>query len=153
MPVSVLLLVLLFALVLVNGFFVAAEFAIVRTRMEQLAGEGSRSAALALSQMDHVDEFVATCQVGITLASLGIGFLGEPALAELLKPIFGGVVSEGVALALAIALAFTLVTFLHVIVGEQSPKMFAIARAEPVVLRVARPLRFFGRILHPLIVA
>jgi len=156
MPVSVLLLVLLFALVLVNGFFVAAEFAIVRsrrTRMEQLAGEGSRSAALALIQMDHVDEFVATCQVGITLASLGIGFLGEPALAELLKPIFGGVVSEGVALALAIALAFTLVTFIHVIVGEQSPKMFAIARAEPVMLRVARPLRFFGRILHPLIVA
>ena len=153
---SVLLLVLLFALVLVNGFFVAAEFAIVRsrrTRMEQLAGEGSRSAALALRQMDHVDEFVATCQVGITLASLGIGFLGEPALAELLKPLFGGVVSDGVALALAIALAFTLVTFIHVIVGEQSPKMFAIARAEPVMLRVARPLQFFGRILRPLIVA
>ncbi len=150
------LLVLLLLLVLVNGFFVAAEFAIVRSRpsrIDQLAEEGVRSAKVAATQMEHVDEFVATCQVGITLASLGIGFLGEPAIAELLVPVFGGVMGHGLALAISIAIAFTIVTFLHVIVGEQSPKMLAIARAEDVMLRVARPLRFFRTALHPLIVA
>jgi CBS domain containing-hemolysin-like protein len=154
--VTAVLLVLLLLLVLVNGFFVAAEFAIVRSRpsrMEQMADEGVRSARLALTQMDHVDEFVATCQVGITLASLGIGFLGEPAIAELLVPVFGEVMGHGAAVAISIAIAFTIVTFLHVIVGEQSPKMLAIARAETVMLRVARPLRFFRTVLHPLIVA
>jgi CBS domain containing-hemolysin-like protein len=153
---SVLLLVLLLLLIGVNGFFVAAEFAIVRsrrTRLEQMRDEGVRGAPLALELIDHVDEFVATCQVGITLASLGIGFLGEPALATLLEPIFGSFFSHALALGLAIALAFTIVTFLHVILGEQSPKMLAIARAEPTLLRIARPLRFFRTALHPLIVA
>jgi magnesium and cobalt exporter, CNNM family len=153
---TIVLLLLLIALIFVNGFFVAAEFAIVRarrSRIEQLDEEGARTARLALAQMGHVDEFIATCQVGITLASLGIGFLGEPALATLFEPIFGRVVSHGIAVGISIALAFTMVTFAHVIVGEQSPKMFAIARAEPVMLRVARPLQFFGRVLHPLIVA
>jgi CBS domain containing-hemolysin-like protein len=153
---TVVLLLLLIALIFVNGFFVAAEFAIVRarrSRIEQLAEEGARTARLALRQMEHVDEFIATSQVGITIASLGIGFLGEPAIATLLEPIFGGVLSHGVAVGVSIAIAFTIVTFAHVIVGEQSPKMFAIARAEPVMLRVARPLQFFGRVLHPLIVA
>ncbi len=153
---TVVLLVVLLLLVLVNGFFVAAEFAIVRSRpsrIEQMAEDGVRSAKIASIQMEHVDEFVATCQVGITLASLGIGFLGEPAIAELLVPIFGGVVGHGVALAISIAIAFTIVTFLHVIVGEQSPKMLAIARAETVMLRVAKPLKFFRSALHPLIVA
>ncbi len=153
---SVLLLVLLLLLIGVNGFFVAAEFAIVRsrrTRLEQMRDEGVGGAQLGLELIDHVDEFVATCQVGITLASLGIGFLGEPALATLLEPIFGGFLSHAVALGLSIALAFTIVTFLHVILGEQSPKMLAIARAEPTLMRIARPLRFFRTALHPLIVA
>ena len=153
---SVFLLVLLLLLVLINGFFVAAEFAVVRSRrarLEQARDGGDERARLALDQMDHVDEFVATSQVGITLASLGIGFLGEPALAELLTPLFGGVASHAVALGISIALAFTIVTFLHVILGEQAPKMLAIARAEPTLLRVARPLRFFRVALHPLIVA
>ena len=153
---SVILLILMLLLVAVNGFFVATEFAIVRsrrTRLEQLRDEGDRRAPLALDMIDHVDEYVATSQVGITLASLGIGFLGEPALAELLEPLFGGVFSHAVALAVAIALAFTIVTFLHVILGEQSPKMLAIARAESVLLRIARPLRFCRVALHPLIVA
>ncbi len=153
---TVVLLVFLFVLVLINGFFVAAEFAIVRSRpsrIEQMAAEGVRSAALASRQMEHADEFVATCQVGITLASLGIGFLGEPAIAELLVPVFGGVVGHGLAVAISIAIAFTIVTFLHVIVGEQAPKMLAIARAETVMLRVARPLKFFSTALRPLIVA
>ena len=153
---TILLLALLVLLVLVNGFFVSAEFAIVRTRrpqMEKLRDEGSPRAPLALEQMDHVDEFVATCQVGITLASLGIGFLGEPAIAELLEPLFGGIASHAVALAISIAIAFVIVTFAHVIVGEQTPKMLAIARPERIMLRVARPLAFFRTALHPLIVA
>jgi CBS domain containing-hemolysin-like protein len=154
--VTAVLLVLLLLLVLVNGFFVAAEFAIVRSRqsrIDQMAAEGVRSAKLAANQMEHVDEFVATCQVGITLASLGIGFLGEPAIAELLVPVFGGVVGHGLALAISIAIAYMIVTYLHVIVGEQSPKLLAIARAETVMLRVARPLKFFRTVLHPLIVS
>src|SRR5262245_44911094 len=112
---SILLLVLLLVLIAVNGFFVAAEFAIVRsrrTRVEQLRDEGSNTARIALGQMDSVDEFVATCQVGITLASLGIGFLGEPALAELLEPVFGGFMGHTAAIAISIAIAFTIVTFL-----------------------------------------
>ena len=152
---SVLLLVLLLLLIAINGFFVAAEFAVVRSRrarLEQMRDEGVRGAARALDQLDRVDEFVATSQVGITLASLGIGFLGEPALATLLEPIFG-FASHAVALALAIALAFIIVTFLHVILGEQSPKMIAIGRAEPTLIRVTGPLIFLGRVLHPLIVA
>jgi CBS domain containing-hemolysin-like protein len=142
-------------LIAINGFFVAAEFAVVRSRrarLEQMRDEGVRGASRALDQLDRVDEFVATSQVGITLASLGIGFLGEPALAKLLEPLFG-FASHAVALALAIALAFIIVTFLHVILGEQSPKMVAIARAENVLIRVTGPLIFLGRVLHPLIVA
>jgi CBS domain containing-hemolysin-like protein len=153
---SILLLVLLLLLVAVNGFFVAAEFALVRSRrerLEQLRDEGVSGARMGLDQIERVDEFVATCQVGITLASLGIGFLGEPALAELLEPLFGGLASHALAVGISIALAFTIVTFLHVILGEQAPKMLAIGKAEPVLIRVAPPLKFFRSALHPLIVA
>ncbi|HVV89765.1 MAG TPA: hemolysin family protein, partial [Solirubrobacterales bacterium] len=153
---SILLLVLLLLLIAINGFFVAAEFAVVRSRrarLEQMRDEGVRGAGRALEQLDRVDEFVATSQVGITLASLGIGFLGEPALAELLEPLFTGFASHAVALGISIAFAFIIVTFLHVILGEQSPKMVAIGRAENVLIRVTGPLIFLGRVLHPLIVA
>ena len=153
---SVLLLVFLLLLIAVNGFFVAAEFAIVRSRrsrLEQAREEGDRRATQALNQIDHVDQYVATSQVGITLASLGIGFLGEPALADLLEPVFGNFFSHGVAIAISIAIAFTIVTFLHVILGEQAPKMLAIGKAEGVLLWIARPMAFFRRLLHPLIVA
>src|ERR1043165_3641871 len=139
---SVVLLVLLLLLVAINGFFVAAEFAIVRarrSRLEQLRDEGGTKAQHGLDLIDHVDQYVATCQVGITLASLGIGFLGEPALAELLEPLFGNFFSHAVAIVIAIALAFTIVTFLHVILGEQAPKMVAIARAENVLLKIGGP--------------
>jgi CBS domain containing-hemolysin-like protein len=148
------LLILVFLLVLVNGFFVAAEFAIVRSRrsrVEQRAADGDRRARTALFQIDHVDEYVATCQVGITLASIAIGFLGEPAIADLIEPIFGGVLSHGVAVALSLIFAYTVITLLHVILGEQAPKMLGIARAERMLLGMARPLRFFRSAFHPLI--
>jgi CBS domain containing-hemolysin-like protein len=153
---SVLLLVLLLLLIAVNSFFVAAEFAVVRSRrarLEQMRDDGIRGSARALEQLDRTDDFLATSQLGITIASLGIGFLGEPALAELLKPIFSGFAAEAISLALAIALSFVIVTFLEIIFGEQAPKMIAIGRAEHTLIRVAGPLVFLGRLLHPLIVA
>jgi CBS domain containing-hemolysin-like protein len=142
---SALLLALLLLLVAVNGFFVAAEFALVRSRrgkLEQLVEEGERGAEEVIEQLDKIDESLSACQIGITMASIGIGFLGEPSLAELLEPAFGGL-SHGVAAALSIGIAFALVTALHISIGEQVPKMLAIAKAERTARRVARPLNWF----------
>jgi CBS domain containing-hemolysin-like protein len=151
---AVLLIVLVFVLIAVNGFFVAGEFAIVRSRrsrIEEPAEEGRR-ARLALHQLDHVDEYVATSQVGITLASIGIGFLGEPAIAALIEPAIEGAVGTATAYILAFLFAYSVVTLLHVIFGEQAPKMIGIARAERLLLGIAGPLEFFRRLFHPLIV-
>ncbi len=152
---SILLLLLVFVLVLINGFFVAAEFAIVRSRrsrIEQLANEGDKRGTAALFQMDHIDEYVATSQVGITLASIGIGFLGEPAIADLIEPVVEGVVGEGLAYAISFGFAYLMITLLHVIFGEQAPKQLGIVRAEAMMLWIARPFNFFRRAFHPLIV-
>jgi CBS domain containing-hemolysin-like protein len=152
---TVLLLALVVVLILVNGFFVAAEFALVRSRrsrMEQLAKDGVKSAKLALHQMERVDEYVAACQVGITLASIGIGFLGEPAIAQLLEPLLGDVFGHGVATGLSVAIAYALITYSHVLAGEQAPKLIAIAAAERIMRAIARPLEFFRTIFQPLIV-
>jgi CBS domain containing-hemolysin-like protein len=152
---SALLLVLLFVLIAVNGFFVAAEFALVRSRrgkIEQLVKEGESGAAAVIEQLDKIDESLSACQVGITMASIGIGFLGEPSLAKLLEPAFGGL-SHGVAVGLSLAIAFTLVTALHISIGEQVPKMLAIARAERVARRVARPLNWFRALTAPVVFA
>jgi CBS domain containing-hemolysin-like protein len=152
---SVVLLVLLFVLVALNGVFVAAEFALVRSRrskLEQLAGEGARGASTVLEELDQIDEYLSACQLGITMASIGIGFLGEPAVAQLIEPIFGGL-SHGVAVAISVAIAYTLVTTLHVTVGEQAPKLFAISRPEDSARRLARPLAWFRRVTAPFTVA
>jgi CBS domain containing-hemolysin-like protein len=149
------LLVLLFVLIAINGVFVAAEFALVRarrSRLEQLASEGSRGASAVLEQLDQIDEYLSACQLGITMASIGIGFLGEPAVAELIEPVFGGL-SHGVAVAISVAIAYALVTSLHVAVGEQAPKLFAIARPEGSARRLAGPLNWFRRISAPFTVA
>src|SRR5215211_6391881 len=101
---TALLLIAVVVLVLLNGFFVAAEFALVRSRrskLEERAAEGRAGARRAVRQIDQISEYLSACQFGITLASLGIGFLGEPAIAELVEPVFGGL-SEGVAFALSI---------------------------------------------------
>ncbi|MGZ5358324.1 MAG: hemolysin family protein, partial [Solirubrobacterales bacterium] len=152
---TILLLLLVVLLILVNGFFVAAEFALVRSRhsrMEELAKDGLGSAKLALRQMDHVDEYVAACQVGITFASIGIGFLGEPAIAQLLEPALGDVFSHGVATVLAVVIAYAIITYSHVLAGEQAPKMIAIASAERTMRSISRPLEFFRKIFTPFIV-
>ncbi len=152
---ALLLILLVFVLIAVNGFFVAAEFAIVRSRrsrIEQLIEEDRGAARMALHQLDHVDEYVATSQVGITLASIGIGFLGEPAIASLVEPAIEGVLGTAASYVLAFLFAYSVITLLHVIFGEQAPKMIGIARAEGLLLSIARPLELFRRLFHPLIV-
>src|SRR3954470_10628184 len=152
---SALLLVVLLLLVAINGFFVAAEFALVRSRrgkLEQLAEEGESGAEEVIEQLDKIDESLSSCQIGITIASIGIGFLGEPSLAVLLEPIFGGL-SHGAAVGLSVAIAFIFVTALHISIGEQVPKMLAISHAERTARRVARPLNWFRIATAPVILA
>ncbi|HYV15859.1 MAG TPA: hemolysin family protein [Conexibacter sp.] len=152
---SALLLLALLALVAVNGFFVAAEFALVRarrSRIEEMAQEGQAGARIALAELEEITEYLSACQLGITLASIGIGFLGEPAIAQLIEPAFGGL-SHGVAAAISIFIAYVLVTVIHITVGEQVPKVIAIQRADGTVKRIARPLQLFARAFHPFVVA
>jgi CBS domain containing-hemolysin-like protein len=149
---TVLLLVALLLLVLVNGFFVAGEFSLVRSRrarLVELARDDARYRRV-LKQVDDMSEYLSACQFGITLASLGIGFLGEPALAKLIEPVFGGL-SHGVAVGLSIALAYAISTSLHITAGEQVPKIYAIVKAERIAVRVARPLDWFNTAMRPFI--
>jgi CBS domain containing-hemolysin-like protein len=150
---TALLLVAVVLLVLANGFFVAGEFALVRSRrsnIEELAKEGRGAARRVLKQLDDISEYLSACQFGITLASLGIGFLGEPAIADLVEPAFGGL-SHGFATAVSIGIAYVLVTALHITAGEQVPKIYAIVKAERVALLVARPLDWFNSGMRPFI--
>ncbi len=150
---TVVALVAVFALVLLNGFFVAAEFALVRarrSRLEAAAKDGARGASTALAQLDDITEYLSAAQLGITLASIGIGFLGESAVASLLEPLFGGL-SDGVALVISIVLAYLIVTALHITIGEQVPKVMAIQRAEGTARRIAGPLRAFRIALKPFV--
>jgi CBS domain containing-hemolysin-like protein len=140
-------------LIFANGFFVAGEFSLVRSRrsrIQEMANEGDRRAALVLRQLNDLSEYLSACQFGITLASLGIGFLGEPAIAEVLEPAFGGL-AHAIAAPISIAIAYVLVTSAHITVGEQVPKIYAIVNAEAVAKRVARPLNVFNRVMRPFI--
>src|SRR5262249_2300836 len=105
-----------------------------------------------IEELNDIDEYLSACQLGITMASIGIGFLGEPAVAKLIEPVFGSF-SHGVAVAISVAIAYALVTALHVTVGEQAPKLFAIARPEGSARRLARPLRWFRQVTAPLTLA
>jgi CBS domain containing-hemolysin-like protein len=142
------------ALVVVNGVFVAAEFAIVRvrrTRLEELVGEGKEAAKDAIRLVDGVTEYLAVTQIGITAASLGVGWLGESSFARLfilLAP--EGQVPIAAIHVAAVVLAFLLITTMHVVVGELVPKRLAIHRAEHLLLALARPLRILHVILRPL---
>jgi CBS domain containing-hemolysin-like protein len=140
-------------LVAVNGFFVGAEFALVRarrSRLDALARTGARGARLALRQLDEIDSYLAACQLGITMASLGIGFLGEPAIARLLEPRLGEFFSHTLAVAVAITISYLVVTFAHITVGEQVPKIWSIVHAETAARWVSHPLRLFYVVSHPL---
>lgn len=144
LSVSYLLLVIL--LVLTNGFFVAAEFALVgvrRSRVASLAQDGNRRAKLLLELIDSLNAYISATQLGITMASLALGWIGEPVFAHLLEAPLKGRVSDPVLDTIAFALAFTLITFLHIVLGELAPKTLALERTEKIALLVARPLHIF----------
>lgn len=143
-------------LVLLNGFFVAAEFAIVKvrgTRIAELAGEGRRHAKVAQHLVGHLDAYLSATQLGITMASLGLGWVGEPALAHLLAPLFEalGISSPNTIRVVSVIVAFAIITFLHIVIGELAPKSIAIQKAEAVTLWTASPLRLFYRLFRPII--
>jgi CBS domain containing-hemolysin-like protein len=143
-------------LVLLNAFFVASEFAIVKmrpTRLEQLAREGDARARLALRISQRLDEYLSANQLGITLASLGLGWIGEPAVARLIEPLLGslGPLAAASAHGIAVGVAFIVITALHTVIGELAPKSLAIQRTEQVTLWAARPLHGFFVLMWPVI--
>src|SRR5688572_11188842 len=145
-------------LVFANGFFVATEFAIVKiraTRLQALVDEGQPGAANALKMVEKLDAYLSATQFGITLASLGLGWLGEPAFAKLLEPVLVDLVPEGasqtLAHTIAFVIAFSIITFLHIVLGELAPKSLAIQRAEATTLAVALPMRAFYFVFYPAI--
>jgi CBS domain containing-hemolysin-like protein len=154
---QLILLAAVFLLILINAFFVAAEFSLVtarRTRIEQMAARGNRLAGVLLRAMDNPNVFISAAQIGITMASLGIGWLGEPAVATLFEGLFAylpapwrGIASHTT----AVVLAFALITLLEVILGEQVPKMIAIQRAEGTALLTAQLTQFVSVLFRPLI--
>ncbi|MBI2922047.1 MAG: DUF21 domain-containing protein [Planctomycetes bacterium] len=142
------------ALVFLNGFFVLAEFALVKvraTRLRELADGGNVNAGHMLVVVGQMDAYLSTCQLGITVASLGLGWVGEPAFARLLQPLLDGVGAwrPAVTHSISIAVAFAFITFVHVVVGELAPKSVAIRKTESAALMAARPLRFFHMIFFP----
>ena len=144
------------ALVLLNGFFVMAEFALVKIRGSQidtLAAEGSKRATFAKQVKDNLNAYLSACQVGITAASLGLGWLGEPFLARMLQPFFAlaGIESPAVIKSVSFTLAFSVITFLHIVLGEQAPKILAIRKATPAALFVSGPLTLFYTVFKPAI--
>ena len=145
-------------LVTLNGFFVAAEFALVKVRETQLNPlilEGQRRAKVAGYILQRLDAFLSATQLGITLASLGLGWIGEPVFTTLLSPVFGwlSVESEQLRRVLAFVFGFTALIFLHISAGEQAPKWMAIQRPVQSALWVSYPLLWFYRISYPLVVA
>lgn len=146
-------LVLALFLVLANGFFVAVEFSVARlrpTQAQELLRQGKPGAKSAVHAVEHIDAYLSGCQLGITMASLGLGAIGEPVFHDLLEPVLGDAATIG-GFGLAAALAFLVITTLHVVVGELSPKSLAIARTAPVVLALAPPMRAFYLSTKPLV--
>jgi CBS domain containing-hemolysin-like protein len=143
-------------LIAVNAFFVIAEYALVRSRrarLELLREQGARGAALALQQIGDVNEYISAVQIGVTLTSIGIGALGEPALAAILRPPLGEALGHGVAVVIAVTVAFLFISSVQLVAGEMVPKFYAIDRAEAVARRVARPLQAFSAVFRPFILA
>jgi len=146
------------ALVLTNGFFVSVEFALVaarRPRLERLAREGNSVARLVLQMMDQVDLYIAASQLGITIASLALGWVGDITIAALIEPtlqtLVGPLMGTVAAHVMGTAISFSFITFLHIVLGEQVPKVFTIRNPENVALLTARPMRVFTILFHPFI--
>ncbi|MDR7316560.1 hemolysin family protein [Brevibacillus nitrificans] len=142
-------------LVFLNGFFVATEFAVVKvreSRIAQLVAEGNSRAADVEKLLHNLDAYLSACQLGITLASLGLGWLGEPAVAHLLYPVFRYFgLNETLISSISIIIAFSVITFLHIVLGELAPKTMAIQKTEMIVLAVAKPIMWFHKIMYPFI--
>lgn len=151
-------LISLVILIFVNAAFVAAEFAFVavrRTRIEQLAAEGHGSARVLLRSLKSIDNTIAGTQLGITMAGLALGALGEPALGRLIEPVvtaaIGGFAAEAVTRVISVVVAFAIVTFTVIVVGELAPKSIALSRPERVALMLAMPVQVFATIFRPVV--
>jgi CBS domain containing-hemolysin-like protein len=157
LSLTLLYIALSFVLVFLNAFFVAAEFAIVkvrRTRLKELEGQGVAAARISILCVDNLDEYLSATQLGITLVSLALGWVGEQSFFNLFVILFPEKLSgveTGQFHAVAIGLSFFIITFLHVVLGELVPKSMAIQKAEKITLFISRPLRIFYRIAKPLI--
>jgi CBS domain protein len=142
-------------LIFMNGFFVAAEFCCVKmrsSRLETMIAEGSSRAKYAKQLTDHLDSSLSVTQLGITLASLGLGWVGEPAVAQLILPLTRSVgLSDDVGHTVALAIAFSLITSLHIVLGELTPKSMAIANVERIMLAIAFPMVLFGKVMKPFV--
>jgi CBS domain containing-hemolysin-like protein len=142
-----------FGLVAANGFFVAVEFAVARlrpTQARELLRQGRPGAKSAMHAVEHIDSYLSACQLGITISSLGLGAIGEPAFHDLLEPVFGDAATV-LGFGLASLVAFLIITTLHVVLGELSPKSAAIARTVPVALALAPVMRVFYLLTKPVV--
>lgn len=146
---------LVLLLVLLNGFFVAAEFAMVKvstSRLEVLAGTGSRRARFAQGVVGNLDAYLSACQLGITLTSLGLGWLGEPVVAAMLEPLLAPLgLPERLVQTISFVIAFTVITVFHITLGEQFPKTYAIRKSEQVTLLSSILLTGFYKLMYPFI--
>jgi CBS domain containing-hemolysin-like protein len=145
-------LALVAVLILLNGFYVIAEYALVRSRrgrLEPLAEDGDRKAKLVIRQLDGIDEYISTSQVGVTLCSIAIGAIGEPVIANLLEDPLGGPLSHGLAVVIAVAAAYLVVTSLHIVIGELVPKLYAIEHAEAIARVCSRPMQWSKVLFGP----
>jgi magnesium and cobalt exporter, CNNM family len=147
-------LALAFALVILNGFFVAAEFAIIKiraSRLETLVRRGNLLAKSARHVAQHIEAYLSLTQLGITVASLGLGWIGEPAVASVLRPLVEQfeIESENVVHSLSFAIAFVAITFVHIVLGELAPKLLAVYQTEGIALAVALPLRILRIVFLP----
>jgi CBS domain containing-hemolysin-like protein len=138
-----------------NAFFVIAEYSLVRSskaRLESMVEEGLRGARLALSQVENIGDYISACQVGITMASIGIGAVGEPAIAHILEPLLGPALGHTAAIAISVIIAYAIITLTQTIFGEMVPKLYVIQHAEGSLRRIAPPLQMFRVLFHPFIV-
>lgn len=142
-------------LLALTGFFVATEFAIVKvrsSRLDQLIAEGNKKAITAKHVVDHLDEYLSACQLGITVTALGIGMVGEKTFEFMLHPLFEMIgISDKYMTIFTIGSAFAIATFLHVVVGELAPKTAAIQKAETITLLFAKPIMWFYKLMYPFI--
>ncbi|MCE5021513.1 HlyC/CorC family transporter [Staphylococcus haemolyticus] len=153
--VTIINLVIFFLLIALTTVFVGSEFALVKvrsTRIEQLAEEGNRSAKIVKKMIANLDYYLSACQLGITVTSLGLGWLGEPTFEKLLHPLFNLLqLPDALTTTISFVISFIVVTYLHVVLGELAPKSIAIQHTEKLALTYARPLYYFGNIMKALI--